>query len=120
MSFRNITNLPLFVLFTVLIWFCYFMHFYTTFFCFPFTGHLGLWAGMILFIGGTFSVLVPTPAGAGSWHFVIISLMLLYRVNPTDAGIFALLVHGIQTFLVVLLGIYGTAMLPVMNKSKSL
>ena len=33
-------------------------------------------------------------------------MMMLYGVNVTDAGIFALIVHGIQTFLVVLLGIY--------------
>ena len=32
---------------------------------------------------------------------------MLYGVNVTDAGIFALIVHGIQTFLVVLLGVYG-------------
>ncbi|KAA6350542.1 hypothetical protein EZS27_002025 [termite gut metagenome] len=120
MSLRKVTNLPLFILLTVLIWFCYFMHFYIAFFCFSFTGHLGIWAGVVMFIGGTFSVVVPTPAGAGPWHFVIISMMSLYDVSVTDAGIFALLVHSVQTFLIVLLGIYGMAMLPVMNKSKNL
>ncbi|KAA6345657.1 hypothetical protein EZS27_006796 [termite gut metagenome] len=120
MSLRNVTNLPLFILFTVLIWFCYFMHFYIAFFCFSFTEHLSVWAGMVMFIGGTFSVVVPTPAGAGPWHFVIIAMMSLYNVSLTDAGIFALLVHGIQTFLIVLLGIYGMAMLPFINKIKNL
>ena len=36
------------------------------------------------------------------------------------AGIFALLVHGIQTFLLILLGIYGLAALPFTNKTKKL
>lgn len=64
-------------------------------------------AALVMFVGGTFAVIVPTPNGAGPWHFAIISMMMLYGVNVTDAGIFALIVHGIQTFLVVLLGIYG-------------
>ena len=37
----------------------------------------------------------------------------------TDAGIFALIVHGIQTFLVVLLGVYGLAALPFTNRHRA-
>jgi hypothetical protein len=46
-------------------------------------------------------------------------MMMLYGVNATDAGIFALLVHSIQTFLVVLLGVYGLAALPFINKKQN-
>ena len=70
-------------------------------------------------VGGTFAVIVPTPNGAGPWHFAIISMMMLYGVNVTDAGIFALIVHGIQTFLVVLLGVYGLAALPFTNRHRA-
>jgi uncharacterized protein (TIRG00374 family) len=118
-SLRKVANFPLFILFTILIWFCYFMHFYITFFCFSFTEHLNVLAGVVLFTGGAFSVIVPTPGGAGAWHFVIISMMSLYNVDITEAGIFALLVHGIQTFVVVLLGVYGMVMLPFVNKTKN-
>ena len=112
MSLRDVRNIPLFVLYTLLIWGCYFFHFYLTFYCFGFTVHLGILAALVMFVGGTFAVIVPTPNGAGPWHFAIISMMMLYGVNMTDAGIFALIVHGIQTFLVVLLGVYGLAALP--------
>jgi hypothetical protein len=47
-------------------------------------------------------------------------MMVLYGVGREDAGIFALLVHGIQTFLIILLGIYGLAVLPFTNKSRKL
>jgi hypothetical protein len=47
-------------------------------------------------------------------------MMMLYGVGKEDAGIFALLVHGIQTFLLILLGIYGLAALPFTNKTKKL
>ena len=71
---------------------------------------------LVMFVGGTFAVIVPTPNGAGPWHFAVISMLMLYAVNVTDAGIFALIVHGIQTFLVVLLGIYGMLNLKTLKK----
>ena len=118
MSLRGVRNIPLFIFYTLAIWACYFFHFYFTFYCFAFTAHLGVMAALVMFVGGTFAVIVPTPNGAGPWHFAIISMMMLYGVNVTDAGIFALIVHGIQTFLVVLLGVYGLAALPFTNRQR--
>lgn len=106
-SLKKVRNLPLFILYTALIWICYFLHFYLTLYCFDFTSHLNILAALVLFVGGTFAVIVPTPNGAGPWHFAIISMMSLYNVNVTDAGTFALIVHSIQTLLVIVLGIYG-------------
>lgn len=107
LSLRNVANMPLFLLYTLLIWLCYFLHFYLTFFCFGFTARLSVLAGLVMFVGGTFAVVVPTPNGAGPWHFAVITMMMLYGVDATNAGIFALLVHGIQTLLVIVLGIWG-------------
>ncbi len=115
-SLKRVRNVPLFIFYTFSIWFCYFMQFYLTFYCFNFSEHLGILAGLVMFIGGTFAVVVPTPNGAGPWHFAIISMMSIYGVDPINCGIFALIVHGIQTFLVILLGIYGLAALPLTNK----
>lgn len=118
MSLKNVKNVPLFVLYTLLIWLCYFYHFYITFYCFQFTEHLSFLAGLVMFVGGTFAVIVPTPNGAGPWHFAVITMMMLYGVNATDAGIFALIVHGIQTLLVIVLGIYGSLHLALANRAK--
>lgn len=115
-SLKDVKNIPLFILYTLAIWGCYFLHFYLTFYCFSFTSHLSLMAGLVLFVCGTIAVIVPTPNGAGPWHFAIITMMTLYGIDAVDAGIFALIVHGIQTFLVALLGIYGMVSLPLINK----
>jgi uncharacterized protein (TIRG00374 family) len=96
-----------YALYTLLIWVCYYFHFYFTFYCFSFTAHLGMMAGLVMFVAGTVAVLVPTPNGAGPWHFAIITMMMLYGVSATDAGIYALIVHAVQTLLVILLGLYG-------------
>jgi hypothetical protein len=82
--------------------------------------NLGVMAGLVMFAVGSIAVVVPTPNGAGPWHFAVITMMMLYGVGKEDAGIFALLVHGIQTFLLILLGIYGLAALPFTNKTKKL
>lgn len=115
-SLRRVRNMPLFILYTFLIWACYFLQFYVTFRCFSFTAELGFSAGLVMFVAGTIAVIVPTPNGAGPWHFAIISMMALYGVGATQAGTFALLVHGIQTLLVILLGVYGLLTLPIINK----
>lgn len=117
-SLRQVKGMPLFVLYTVLIWMCYFFHFYITFYCFSFTSHLSFLAGMVMFVAGTFAVIVPTPNGAGPWHFAVITMMMLYGVSATDAGIFALIVHSIQTLLVIVLGIYGWLHLMLANRGK--
>lgn len=119
-SLRHVKNIPLFILYTFLIWLCYFLQFYVTFYCFDFSCHLGIMAGLVMFVVGSIAVVVPTPNGAGPWHFAVISVMMLYGVSKTDAGIFALIVHGIQTFLIILLGIYGLAALPFTNKKKNI
>lgn len=106
-SLRNVRRVPLFVFYTLFIWVCYFLHFYLTLFCFSFTEHLGLAAGLVMFVGGTFAVIVPTPNGAGPWHFAVITMMMLYGVKAADAATFALIVHGIQTLLVIVLGLWG-------------
>ena len=117
-SLKKVENKWLYAFYTFAIWGCYFLEFYLTFYCFSFTQHLGILAGLVLFVSGSIAVLVPTPNGAGSWHFAIIAMLTLYGVSSENAGAFALLVHGIQTLLIVLLGIYGLTALPLFNKNK--
>ena len=64
MSLKGVRNIPLFIFYTLAIWACYFFHFYFTFYCFAFTAHLGILAALVMFVGGTFAVIVPTPNGA--------------------------------------------------------
>ena len=107
LSLRRVRCLPLFLVYTTGIWACYYLHFYLTFYCFGFSAHLDALAGLVMFVGGTFAVIVPTPNGAGPWHFAVITMMMLYGVGATDAATFALIVHAVQTLLVIVLGVWG-------------
>ena len=117
-ALKDIKQIPLYIIYTLGIWVCYFLEFYLAFFAFDFSAGLGISAGLVMFVVGTVAVIVPTPNGAGPWHFAVMTMMMLYGVGKEDAGIFALLVHGIQTFLLILLGIYGLLALPFTNKTK--
>jgi uncharacterized membrane protein YbhN (UPF0104 family) len=97
----------LYVTYTAGIWASYFLHFWLTFYAFPFTAGLSLGAALVMFILGSFAVVVPTPNGAGPWHFVIITALTLYGVERVDAGMFALVVHAVQTLLIVVTGVVG-------------
>ena len=106
-SLKDVKNIPLFLFFTIGIWLCYFIHYYLTFFCFDFTAHLGLSCALVSFIVGSIAVIVPTPNGAGPWHFAVKTMLILYGVADHQALYFVLIVHTVQTILVILLGVYA-------------
>ena len=111
LSLRGVKNLPLYLFFSVGIWVMYFLHYYLTFFCFDFTARLGLGCALVSFVVANFAVIVPTPNGAGPWHFAIKTMLILYGVADEQALWFVLIVHTVQTLLVIALGIYAWAAL---------
>lgn len=117
-SLRGVKNMPLYVLFTLGIWVSYFLHYYLTFFCFEATSGLGMACALVTFIVGSIAVIVPTPNGAGPWHFAVKTMLILYGVGETDALYFVLIVHSVQTLLVILLGIYAWMALAFTKKRK--
>ncbi len=107
LSLRAVKNLPLFAAFTLAIWLCYFLHYYLTFFCFDATRDLSLSCAVVTFVVGSIAVIVPTPNGAGPWHFAVKTMLILYGVGEEDALYFVFIVHSVQTLLVVVLGLIG-------------
>lgn len=107
LSLRSVKNLPLYLFFSIAIWVSYFLHFFLTFFCFDFTAGLGIGCALVSFVVANFAVIVPTPNGAGSWHFAIKTMLVLYGVQDEQALVFVLIVHTVQTMLVILLGMWA-------------
>ena len=116
-SVRQVENIPLFVLLTLGIWGSYFLHFFLTFYCFGETATLGVGCAMVCFVVGSIAVIVPTPNGAGPWHFAVKTMLILYGVSDPTALHFVLIVHTLQTLLLVLLGIWAWAALGLTRKN---
>ncbi len=117
LSIRRVDSGWLFSFYTLGIWVAYFLHFYLAFFCFPFTRGLGVLVALVAFVVGTFAVIVPTPNGAGAWHFAVKTVLALYEVDATLGAAFALIVHAVQTLLVLLLGVFSLFALFVQRKA---
>lgn len=105
-----------FLFYTVSIWLCYFLYFYTTFFAFDFTRDLGITAGIIAFGISSLSMAIPTNGGIGVWHAAVVLSLGLYGVTKGSAEAFAFGVFAIQKFWEVLYGIFGVVAIGFKNK----
>lgn len=115
-SIRAMKQSGLFICYSVLIWACYFLAFYTTFFAFPFTKELGPHVALIAFAMSSLSALAPVQAGMGPWHFMVITTLVSYGISRSDAGVFALIVHTTQTLWITLVGLIAILALPAINR----
>ncbi len=104
-----------FILYSIAIWLGYFLFFYTSFFAFDFTANLPLSAGCIAFVLSSLSVVAPVQAGLGAWHFMVIVALTNFGVSRDEAGIFALIVHFVQTASITLSGLVCIIALPIIN-----
>lgn len=110
-SLCHMKHLGRYLLYSIAIWACYYLHFYLAFYSFDFTSHLGPVEGLTAFCAGSYAVLIPTPNGAGPWHFAVKTMLVIYGLSAGNAILFALVVHTLQTGLIIVLGIYGSVML---------
>ena len=109
-----------FFIYTLSIWFSYFLYFYLTFFAFDFTKDLGITAGLIAFALSSLSMGIPTNGGVGVWHAAVILSLGLYGVAQSSAEAFAFGVFAIQNIWIVLVGIFGFVAMGLNgNKAKS-
>lgn len=121
LSLRNVDRVWLYLFYSLGIWVCYYLHFYLAFFSFDLTAGIPPMYGLLMFCVGTYAVLVPTPNGAGPWHFAVKTTIVIFFADAVMAGqlaqdyveaqaiMIALVIHTIETALVVLLGAYGWA-----------
>lgn len=105
----------LFLLYTVLIWTCYYLQLYIASFAFTFTAQMGVVPILVLFVLSSLGMAVPSNGGLGPWQFTIIFGLAIYGVGSlplttpynAQASAFAWLVWGVQTMLLIALGIYA-------------
>jgi hypothetical protein len=115
-SFRNVKNKFLFVFHTVLIYVLYFLMIYVCFFGFPFTRHLSPGKGLAVFVLGSFGMVAPVQGGIGPWHFLVISTLIFFGIESSQASAFALLVHGSLNAMIIVTGLLSFLTIPLINK----
>ncbi len=98
--------------------FVYFYTIYLVFKAFAFSEELSLMVALTLFVFSTFGVVIPSPGGIGTWHFIVIEVLGIYGVRKDpDAGAYALVMHGIQDILFIIVGFASLMLMPVLNNN---
>ncbi|MFZ1748908.1 MAG: lysylphosphatidylglycerol synthase transmembrane domain-containing protein [Saprospiraceae bacterium] len=118
-SVRKVSSIPLFIFYTLAIWMMYYVMLYFAFFSFDPTSHLGPIAGLVVFVFGSLGIVIPTPGGMGSYHFLVGEALAMYDINGVDAFSFANIVFfSIQIFVNIFFGVMALVILPIINKDK--
>lgn len=104
------------IIYTVLIWFAFYLNFYIGFQAFSFTKDLGLIACFIVFAMSNIGVAVPVQGGIGAWHFMVISSLVLLGVGSPEAKAFAGAVFTVQSIWLILCGVFGILALPYVKR----
>lgn len=128
LGFASIVTMPgkgRWLLLTVCIWGCYFGQLYVAFFAFPLTADVvsqyGLTAVLVCFVLSSISMGVPSNGGIGPWQWAIIFGLSMYSVTgltQSYAASFANLVMGMQTLLLIALGVFTFACIAMSRRKE--
>lgn len=92
---------------TVGMWICYALMAYLPFYMLDMVARYGLTLtdAWVLMAIGVLGLVVPSPGGIGSYHYVTIqALVYLYGVAEAPAASYAVLSHGLQMILYIMVG----------------
>ncbi|MDO9679507.1 MAG: lysylphosphatidylglycerol synthase transmembrane domain-containing protein [Bacteroidales bacterium] len=96
----------LFIIYTILIWICYWLMSYTTILAFPSVAGLGISDALFLMVIGGFGWAIPVQGGIGAYHFIIsLALATIYGIDQTTGVVFATISHGSQALTMIACGI---------------
>jgi len=117
-SVKRVEKRGWFVFHSIFIWVMYYLMAYVCFFAFEPTSHLSPLAGLMVFVFGAFGIVIPSPGGMGTYHFLVMAALALYGVQGADAFSFANIVYfAIQILGNILFGLIGLIALPFINKN---
>lgn len=111
----------LFIAHSLFIWLMFYLMMYLAFFAFEPVSHLGPTAGLMVFIMGSLGMVIPSPGGMGTFHFLTILGLSLYGISAADGFSFANIVFfSVQILSSVVMGTIGLIVMPLINKRPAL
>lgn len=108
----------LFILHSVNIWLMYFAMTYLLFQAFPPTAGLSILTVLVVFVFGAWGVVIPSPGGMGTYHFLAQLALSIYGVSGNDGFSWAnISFFSVQLGSNVLGGLVFLLLLPAINKN---
>lgn len=107
-SVRKLQNWPLFVFYTLYIWFTYIVTSLLPFYAFGFVELYGFgWEqAFVITVIGAVGVALPSPGGVGTYHYMVQSgLVVLYSVPVVSALSYATISHFVNIICLIVISI---------------
>ncbi len=115
-TIRRLERPWLFVLHSINIWLMFFLMSYFCFLAFAPTASLPLLAALTVFVFGAWGVVIPSPGGMGTYHFMVQLALGFYGISGDDGFSFAnISFFAVQLGCNILWGILALLLLPGIN-----
>lgn len=116
-AIRRLDRPWVFLLHSFNVWFMYFAMTYLCFFAFAPTAGLSPLVALIVFVFGGWGVVIPSPGGMGTYHFLAQTALAMYGISGDDGFSWAnISFFSIQLGCNVIGGIFALLFLPIINR----
>lgn len=108
LSMLKMKHWGMFVMYTVLMWFCYFLMTYLCFYALEETSQLPLDAGFAALVFGTVGIIV-VQGGIGVYPFIVSETLVLYGISSTYGYASGWIIWLSQTIILLIIGMWAFA-----------
>ncbi len=117
LSIRHLENPWLYIAHTIFIWVMYFMMTFLCFKAFEPTASLGPVAALTTFVFGSLGIVIPSPGGMGTYHFLTTEALQLYGLSGDDGFSFSnLMFFSVNVFGNIFFALLAVILLPLINR----
>ena len=114
-SVRQVENKPMFIFYTLAIWFLYLASIRVGFYAMQDLVHLGWVPSLSILTFGSFAM-IATQGGIGAYQFAVQKTLLLYGVKEVSGLAFGWLLWSVQTVMLFITGPTSLILLFTLNK----
>ena len=116
-SVFRMKNPGLFLLYSIGIWLMFYLHCWFNLKAFAPTAGLDMGAAAMVFVFGTLGMIIPSPGGMGTFHFLTTEGLKMYSIAEDDAFSYAnIAFFSIQIFYNIVSGLSAVLLLQVLNR----
>ncbi|HSF52431.1 MAG TPA: lysylphosphatidylglycerol synthase transmembrane domain-containing protein [Algoriphagus sp.] len=90
---------------SILIWVIYYLTMYLVSIGIQSTANLTPGEVLLVMVMGTIGMVAPVQGGIGTFHALVAYILIQFGVSESDGKIFAAIIHGTQTLMVLLAGL---------------
>lgn len=116
LSIINLKQRGLFLLYTVCIWFLYWIQIYIGYQFLQSLVHLSIGSSFAVFAISTIAIAV-TPGGIGLYQLFVMQVLLIYGISESAGLAFGWIMWGLSTIIIILSGLFSFFILPKINKN---